>query len=124
MHRARDYLDHHLLVNSTHSTRDLELIGNNWRVVSIRKLKLSVIVVLILLTFPFRLDGWQGGAAIAATTATSDRPGCPFIVGAGKWTCRGYRTPSVGNNIKYKCTDCTDCSPSFLTQTDYGPYPN
>ena len=29
---------------------------------------------------------------------------------------------SVGNNIKYKCTDCTDCSPSFLTQTDYGPY--
>jgi len=31
---------------------------------------------------------------------------------------------SVGNNIKYKCTDCTDYSPSFLTQTDHGPYPN
>jgi hypothetical protein len=94
MHRARDYLDHHLLVNSTHSTRDLELIGDNRRVVSVRKLKLSVIVVLILLAFPFRLDGWQGGAAIAATIAISDRLGCPFIVGVGKWTRRGYRTPN------------------------------
>jgi hypothetical protein len=35
-----------------------------------------------------------------------------------------WNMDSVGNNIKYKCTDCTDYSPSFLTQTDHGPYPN
>jgi hypothetical protein len=53
-----------------------------------------VIVILILLAFPLRLDGWQGGAAIAATMGISDWLGRPFIVGVGKWTRGGYRTPN------------------------------
>lgn len=61
--------------------RRLEGVRDDRRVVSIRNLKLAMIIVLVLLALPLRLDGWQGGTAIATTVAVRHWLWCPFIVG-------------------------------------------
>jgi hypothetical protein len=61
--------------------RRLEGVRDDRRVVSIRNLKLAMIIVLVLLALPLCLDGWQGGTAIATTVAVRHWLWCPFIVG-------------------------------------------
>jgi len=49
------------------------------RMVSIRDLKLTMVVVLVLLALPVRLDGWEGCAAVSAGVAIRHWLRCPCL---------------------------------------------